>query len=149
MTRDPDYPTCAATFLTLCIHHAERDPEVVSRRLQLTASHTQRRGDPRPSTTFPHPFRIGGWFLTSEGELTSRDVRDHLDWLVARLAGRADALARLRAEGWTTTVSVYWRSRTGHGGPTINADGMAACGELGLDLWFDVYASPQADDDAG
>ena len=132
-----DYATCAATYATFRLYHLELDPTVVTARLRIQPSHVQRRGDIR-SKNAP-PARVGGWFLSSENAIDSRDVRRHLDWILDQLLPVSDELAALRAAGYDADVSCYWVSASGHGGPSINPSQSEKLVHLGLEVSFDVY----------
>ena len=53
-----DYATCAETHATLCIYHADLDPDAVTTLLSLEPSSCQRRGEVRnPQARRPLPAR--------------------------------------------------------------------------------------------
>jgi Domain of unknown function (DUF4279) len=133
-----DYATCGETYATLCVYHHDLDPEAVTALLGLQPSRAQRRGDLRkPNST--HPVPIGGWFLTTEDELDSRDVRYHIDALLDKLRDKGGELQRLAQDGCTIRINCYWESAHGHGGPMLWPETMRLLGELGIELGFDVY----------
>lgn len=41
---------------------------------------------------------------------------------------------------WDSNI-LFWDSKWGHGGPTLDAGSMRRLGELEISLWFDVYFS--------
>ena len=132
-----DYPTCKATYVTLRIYPETLDPSAVTARLGIEPSSWQRRGEGR-RPGFP-PARLHGWFLSSEGVVDSCDVREHLDWLLARVGVKGEAIDALQAAGCRMDVSCYWLSMSGHGGPTLTPRQMGELARLNLELWFDVY----------
>ncbi len=135
-----DYPTCERTYVTLRIFRDDLDPDSVTHTLGIQPSGVQVRG--QPSTNRWGGIRvpeIGGWFLSTERQVTSRDVRRHLLWLLDKLAGSDHALRFLRMEGCRIDVFCFWLSAEGHGGPTVSPEIMKRFGELGLELGFDVY----------
>ena len=133
---DDDYPTCKETYATLRIYHDELDPHVVSLRLGLTPSKSQKKGHALgPNRTAP----VGGWFLSSKGHVTSKDVRRHVAWLLDQMAGREAQFLKLQDEGYETDVSCYWVSAHGHGGPELDPDLMQRLVSLRLLIGFDVY----------
>jgi hypothetical protein len=140
---DDDYATCARTYVTLCVYPpAEMDPAEVTGRLGLEATSSHRIGELRPVSTRRVPSRAWSrstWFLSSEGEVGSRDVRRHIDWLLDHLTDRTLTLTELRAAGCETVLSCYWVSASGHGGPMLWPEQLARLAECGLELWFDVY----------
>ena len=137
---DDEYPTCARTYATLRIYPEQLDPAEVTARLGIRPSSWQRRCEVcNAGSKQAIPAKIHGWFLTTEGVVASHDVRLHLDWLLARLGPKADALRALRADGCRMDVSCYRLSRSGHGGPTVTPAQMGRLALFGLELWFDVY----------
>jgi hypothetical protein len=138
--RDNDYPTCARTYATLRIYRDDLDPNSVTRLLGVEPTRTQVKGwscTGASGRTFTP--EVGGWFLSTKGQVESKDVCRHLDWLAAKLAGRDDALQLLRAEGHRMDVFCYWLSAEGHGGPMLSPEIMRRFGELELQVGFDVY----------
>jgi hypothetical protein len=144
---DDEYPTCARTYATLLIYPGDLDPTVVTERLGIEPSSRQRRGeavrrdDGRPGWVAP----LNGWFLTTRGRLDSRDSRRHVGWLLDRVEPKAEAVRSLRQAGCRMTVSCFWLSQGGHGGPTVPVDQMRRLADLGIELWFDFYG-PYDDD---
>ena len=131
-----DYPSCEQTYATLRIYLPNgTDPDQVARALDVEPSHTQRRGERRGETT----FRVNAWFLTSEGQVESRDVGRHMDWVLDQIASALPKLAELREKGADADISCYWLSRAGHGGPTISPPLASRLAEANLACWFDVY----------
>jgi hypothetical protein len=121
----------------------ELSPGTVTALLAIQPTRTQVRGDlPRP--TSKHPYKSGGWFLESADHVQSRDSRRHLDWLLAQLHGKAAAIADLKDRGYLVDLCVRWDS-VGHGGPTLDPTQMRYLGELGIELWFDVYFAGEDD----
>ncbi len=77
------------------------------------------------------------WVLCSSDIVSSRDLRHHLDWLLAKLSEAA--LAELQRHH-QTKMCIYclWWSKYGHGGPTINPDQMQTMARLNLQCALDV-----------
>jgi hypothetical protein len=107
----------------------------VTRLLGVEPTGTQKRGQPLQKGV----IRTGGWFLTTEGAVASRDVCRHLDWLLDRLVGRGEALRQLQEQGCRLDLSCSWVSASGHGGPTLYAATLTHLAELGIEVGFDVY----------
>lgn len=137
---DDGYPTCAKTHAGLRIYHDELDPGSVMSTLGVQPTRTQVKGQACTGasgrTLTPE---VGGWFLSTEGRVDSKDVRRHLGWLSVKLAGRDDALRSLRASGHRMDVFCYWLSAEGHGGPMLSPAIMRRFGELDLGIGFDFY----------
>jgi len=138
---DDDYATCLRTYATLCVYPEGIDPTEITKRLGLEPSTWQRRGELSRRTDGGPPSLapLDGWFLSSKDRVDSRDSRRHLDWLLDRLKPQSDVLLRLQDQGCRMTVSCYWLSRYGHGGPTLPSLQMKRLADLNLELLFDFY----------
>lgn len=143
---DDEYATCVYTHAWLRVMSEDLQPEAVTSLLDIQPTKTQVRGGlPRPSSK--HPYKYGGWFLESKGQIQSRDSRRHLDWLLDHLHGKAAAITKLKEQGHLVDLCIRWDS-VGHGGPTLNPSHMVQLGELGIELFFDIYFAGE-DDAAG
>ena len=146
-----DYATCAQTFVTLCIYPPpEMDLAEITGRLGVEPTTSNREDELRPGPSRrarSRPWSRSAWFLSSEGEVNSRDVRRHIDWLLERVTDRTLVFAELRAAGCETVLSCYWASASGHGGPMLWPEQLARLAECGLELWFDVYFPSTAEDE--
>jgi len=84
----PDYPSCAEVEVILQIF-VDDDPEVVTDYLNLLPTKISRKGDVRRSKSSPiwrgSVCQVNRWDLSSIDEVTSMDLRDHLDWLIEKL----------------------------------------------------------------
>jgi hypothetical protein len=145
---DDDYGTCTRTHATLLIYPVRTGPETITERLGIEPSSWQRRGGPMASS-LRHPPRIAVidvGFLTTKGRVESRDFRRHIDWLLDQIDGKAAELCSLQDEGARISVSCYWVSKFGEGGPIVSPQQMSRLGALNVALWFDVYFQGEAED---
>jgi hypothetical protein len=135
-----DYPTCERTFARLQISGDQLDPDVITTRLGVEPSDKQKKGEIRTNSIGrTRTIRIGGWFLSSEHQVDSKDLRRHLDWLLAILRSRADGLRSVQEmDGVVMSVNCIWWSRGGHGGPTLWPEQMRALADLNLECGFDI-----------
>ena len=133
---DDDYPTCKATYASLCIYRDELEPEVISSRLGLTPSSAQQKGQAIGRDVVAP---LGGWFLSSKNQVTSKDVRRHVAWILDHVAGREDEFLKLEDEGYRTLIFCYWLSANGQGGPELDPDLMQRLASFRLTISFDVY----------
>lgn len=136
---NPDYPTCESTYGTLLIHSSDMDPREVTSLLGINPSKSQVAGDVRASRNHPILIKLSGWFLSTEDKVSSKDSRDHINWILENLAGKDDAFIELRERGWEPSLSIYWLSLSGYGGPTLSPSQMKRLAELDLEIWFDCY----------
>jgi hypothetical protein len=135
-----DYPTCSRTYATLRIYPETLDPVELTGRLGIEPSIWQRRGElVNPNAGKPRTFELHGWFLYSKDSVDSKDLRRHVDWLLAILTPKGEILRSLQNEGCRMDVCCLWDSKSGHGGPTLWPQQMAELARLNLKLWFDVY----------
>jgi hypothetical protein len=146
MDYDDDYATCDETFATLRIYPGTIMPDEVTRELGIGPSSTEVEGQLR-SRRQP-PSRCNGWFLCSKGQITSRDSRRHIDWLLDRLLPVRDALLGLRDRGARMDVFCFWVSAHGHGGPMLSVKQMKGLVELDLECGYDMYYLGDDEDEA-
>jgi hypothetical protein len=132
-----DYPTCEDTYVTLRIYTGEMAPEFVTRILEVQPSDTLTKG--KIAKGRKKPAILNGWFLSSQDEVESLDSRRHIDWLLLHFEGKEEQLKKVIAESNEAYVSVYWGSKSGHGGPRLSQNQMAGLLRLGLDVDHDIY----------
>src|SRR5690349_13412524 len=104
-----DFPTCAETFTTFRIFSTTVSAPEISRRLWLRPSRSHAIGDPIKSPTNPSR-KEHAWFLSTKGQIDSRDTRRHLDWILDQLEPHLNELRSLQAEGAQMDVMAYWVS---------------------------------------
>src|SRR5689334_276822 len=105
---DDDYATCEKTYAGLRIFHGELDPDAVTRDLGIKPTNAFRKGEPmRPGARRSAIAKQGGWFLDTEGVVSSRDIRRHLDWLIDRLEPKRQVIEALQAAGYRMDVFCY------------------------------------------
>jgi hypothetical protein len=145
---DDDYGTCARTHATLLIYPVRTDLEAITALLGIEPSSWQRKGGPMASSLHrpPRIAEIDLWCLTTKGQVESRDCRRHIDWLLDQIEGKAAELHSLQDEGARMSVSCYWVSRFGEGGPTVSPDQMRGLAALNVELWFDISFHGEAGD---
>lgn len=140
MPHDPEYGTCALTYATLRIYSGTVPPETMTAELGVKPDWTMTKGHPHqlPSGR-TREATISGWFLSSKGQVASKDLRDHLDWLLDRLRPAAVGLSVLQADEVRMDIFCRWDSASGHGGPSLDPEQMRLMAELNLQCGFDVY----------
>ena len=77
--------------------------------------------------------------------MTSRDCRRHIDWLLDQVSGRDVQLHKLQESECKISVSCFWASAIGHGGPTLSPSQMKRLAMLNVDLGFDFYEADDID----
>jgi hypothetical protein len=137
---DDHYETCEMTFAEFRIYGASLDLDFVSAYLGIQPTQSQTKGEVRVG----HEGReseigTGGWFLSSEGHIHSKDLRRHLDWLLARLLLVKDKIIFLQnQEDIKMGVNCIWWSAFGDGGPTLWPEQMGTLADLNLECSFDI-----------
>lgn len=137
---DDQYATCERTLATLCIYGPDLEPSEISGHLGIIPSRTQKMGE-----VFTNSFgrqrtaKLGGWFLTSEGSVFSKDLRRHLDWLLNLLRPKKEALLSVQARSgvWMNVECVWW-SKYGEGGPTLSHEQLQGLASLNLECGFEI-----------
>lgn len=138
---DDGYGTCLETRCELRIYPGDLEPQEVSRQLGIEPTLVNVAGRVRVNSLgLERTIPKNGWFLSSEADVDSLDLRRHLDWLIHRLKPAGESLKRLQqVPSVSMNVTCAWYSRSGHGGPTLWPEQMAALAALGLECGFDVY----------
>lgn len=137
---DDSYGTCERTDAKLRIYPGEMLPDHVTGRLGLQPTTTQSIGEVfRNSLGRERTAAISGWFLSSEGKVSSLDLRRHLDWLLQCLMPAKQALLELQeCPGVSMDVSCVWWSAHGDGGPVLWPEQMCKLAELNLECGFEL-----------
>jgi hypothetical protein len=131
------YPTCARTYATLRVFSDELDPSAISHLLKVEPTRSHRAGDAAPPEGRRH-WPSNGWLLTTDGVVSSLDVRRHVDWLLDAV-DETELMALIRERGASVDIFCYWESKSGHGGPELSPTQMWRLARLGLSVGFDVY----------
>ena len=111
--------SCERTCASLLVYSGDLSPSVVTDFLGIDPTESVVAGGKSPPNRlgFFHTGKINGWFLSSEEHVQSKDLRRHLDWLLAKLQPSRDNLYKLQAiSGVRMYVSCPWWSRLGAGG---------------------------------
>lgn len=136
-----DYPTCSETNAELRIYPTNLSISGITQRLEIRPTNAVEEGSTIISSTGrKRRAKRAGWFLTTRDVVTSNDLRDHLDWLIAKLLPARDKLISMQLESDVKmVVNCIWWSASGHGGPTLWPEQMAALAKLNLELSLDIY----------
>ncbi len=95
--------------------------------------------------------RLNLWSLSSEGIVSSADIRDHLDWLLDKLTSRAAALLALQDEdGVRMSVECLRWSMYKDSFGVVWPEQMSALADLNLELsWILLYdGAPDDEEDS-
>ncbi|MFA5508659.1 MAG: DUF4279 domain-containing protein [Vulcanimicrobiota bacterium] len=131
-----DYQTCARTSASLSVFTGDENAEVVTEILGVEPTRVVVKGREVTNNsgfTKVEPNNI--WKLESENFISSKDLREHLDWLLGRLLPVREKFAALHErEGYKMRVSCSWWSKHGGGGPAIWPEQMMGLAQLNLEL---------------
>lgn len=146
---DDAYPTCERTLAELLIYPGDLEPRWITRRLGVEPTVTAIKGELK--TNSMGRTRVvpkNRWQLSSEGKISSLDLRRHLDWLLDKVEpGRDGLLALQRAPGMRMGVNCIWWSAHAQGGPTLWPVQMRRLADLNLECGFDISFYGEDDDD--
>jgi hypothetical protein len=112
-------------------------------RIGLTPNQSNRRGEerrhPRSGATLGY-YPEGCWAVSSAPAVDSKDVNDHLRWLLDRLLPCRAAILPL-AVGGETYFDVLWESTYLYAGtgPLLDAVCLAGVAALNAGMGFDIY----------
>lgn len=136
-----DYATCSECYTQLLIYPGEMHPDNVSKLLGIEPTQKNIVGEKiSNSRGRSREIRLSGWFLSSESHVQSKDLRDHIDWLLRKVTPAITGLKQLQhTENVTMTLCCVWRSRYGHSGPVLWPEQMRAISDLDLECSFDIY----------
>lgn len=141
------YPSCALCFVQLLIHGGDSyTPEEISALLDLQPDRTVRKGDVFQSFTGKTRVEtINFWKLSTRRRVDSYDLRRHLDYVLALLEPRKDALARLQKRDDTLLYVRALHAAWG-GGPVLWPRQMAGLAALDLELGFECAEMEEGGD---
>ena len=133
----PHNPNVGRTWATIRLTDADLDPADVTRRLGIEPTTAFRRGD-----AFGRGFArtLGSWELTSEGQVATNDLEEHLAWLLDRIEPTSGPFNAVRADGIDADIFCFLETR-GHGGPTFSPHLMGRLAALELVLGLDIYCA--------
>lgn len=129
-------PSCSLTHVMLCIYHI--DPDLVNQKLNILPTHQQKKD---ALSILPRGEKIinaiSSWVLDSERNVSSKDTRTHLNWLLDKLEPvGAEILELQRITDVKMTIRCIWFSAEGLGGPTIWPEQMEKMAKLNLECAF-------------
>jgi uncharacterized protein DUF4279 len=135
---DESYPTCSYTHAWLRIMSEDMNPDEITEVLGVTPTQIQRKGDQRSYGKLK-VHETSGWWISTKEKLDSLDARHHLDWILDQISNKQQEVAMLQQRDYLIDVCVRWDSKSGHGGPTLSQKQLRGFGNLGIEVWFDIY----------
>ncbi|MDR9877203.1 DUF4279 domain-containing protein [Pseudomonas allii] len=136
-----DYETCAECFVRLMIYPGDIHPSEISNIMHVQPTQITVIGEKvKNSRGVTREVKSSSWFLSSEGNVQSKDLRDHIDWLVREIQPHRESLGLVQQiDGVKITLKCVWFSLLGHSGPVLWPEQMKALADLDLEVSFDVY----------
>ena len=135
---DPNYATCHYTHAWLRIMSDDFDLDEVTCLVKAAPTLTQKKGDLRSIEKQKH-YKKTGWWISSEGIVSSKDSRDHVEFILNKLVDAGDGFEVLHSRSYLIDMCIRWDSRSGHGGPTLSPTQMSRLAALDIEVWFDIY----------
>lgn len=129
----PAVSACDETFVTLCVY--PKTAEIFYSVGEFSRV---------PPTSTSDRNGVFAWFWSTQSSVVSKDVGEHLKFIVDFAAQAQLQVATLQAVGCKCWLSCFWVSSNGNGGPGLEADVIAGVSTLNLPLYFDVYFAEQA-----
>ena len=145
---DDRYDTCDETYVTLRVYSGDLPPKEVTDILGVKPTDLCLKGKGcykyqenqliLEKTRNKEKIK-NGWFLSSEDEVNSKDLRRHLDWILDKIISKKDELFELKKVIEFIDISCYWRSKHGMGGPTLSTFQLKRLAELEIEIWFEFF----------
>lgn len=136
-----DYETCSECFVRLMIYTGAINPNEITKLLEVEPTYITLAGDKiTNSLGRTREVKNSGWFLSSEEIVNSKDLREHIDWIVSKISPFATNLKKIQEiKDIKLTLKCVWFSKFGHSGPVLWPEQMKALSDLDLECSFDIY----------
>lgn len=137
---DREYATCERTIAELRIYPSLLTVDEVSGILGVSPSEGKNAGDlVTGARDRVREVKRTYWCLSSEEHVDSKDLREHLNWLLDQLPSSEDSFIHLaKDDGLRMSICCIWWSCNGQGGPTLWPEQMVRISSLGLECTFDI-----------
>ncbi len=132
------FPTCERTCAELRLYPKEATAQELTTFLGVSPSFCASKGDNIHKKNGVRIAKNSFWILTSENDVESLDLRDHLDWILKQiLPARKRVLELQRLQNCKMTIFCIWWSAHGGSGPVIWPEQMESMCKLNLECSFD------------
>lgn len=126
------------------------NPNIVTERLNIVPDDAAQKGDERQNHLGQKltPHTEGFWRIDTENKVHSKDINDHLRYLLERLLPHRDQLVQFALMG-ETFFDVLWQSTYLYAGtgPVIDAENLQGIGQLRATMGFDIYQIDENEND--
>jgi hypothetical protein len=135
---DTNEQSCERTVAELLIYSGDLDPDKITGKLKVDPTRLTKKGRLRTSKGGrKHLEPLNAWFLSTEAFVESKDIRHHLDWLLAAVEPCSDELLALQSvQGLQMVVQCIWWSASDGGGFSLLPQQMRKLADLKLALSF-------------
>ena len=126
-------------------------PAEITESLGIEPDHSANRGDERRGYrgVLIAPHSEGFWRIDTEGKVQSKDINDHLRFLLGRLLPHEEKIVRFVEAGYESFVDVLWESTYLYAGtgPLIESECIVGIGRLKAGMGFDIYQIDEPDEE--
>ncbi|GKW24796.1 hypothetical protein PEC311524_23900 [Pectobacterium carotovorum subsp. carotovorum] len=139
-----DFQTCLECHALLAIYPGEMHPDNIGKLLNIEPTEIFAAGDEiTNSIGRTRKVNISSWFLSSENNVESKDLRAHIDWIIDKLSASHSGLRELQiTSGVKMSLRCVWWSAYGDGGPVLWPEQMKALADLDLECALNIYFMP-------
>lgn len=127
---------CQNTYATLCVY-SDSEPGLANVMKEIAGLTASRTVENKLQSFGGFKLRRYGWFLTSKDQLDSLDLADHIRWICEKIK-QPEAMASLALK-YDISLSCFWSSDGGGGGPILSKILLGDVARIGIDLDFDLY----------
>ncbi|MBA1186120.1 DUF4279 domain-containing protein [Stutzerimonas nitrititolerans] len=136
---DPNYPSCSECFSEFVLYTDDIDPHIVKVAMPVAESEVLVKGGKiKNSIGRERVIKNSIYFLSSDSRVASKDLRDHLDWVIERIFPFRERLLDFQRSGMRMGINCVWWSK-GMGGPTLWPEQMEKFSAMNLECSFSFY----------
>lgn len=127
------------------------DPVRITKATGLIPDRIAKRGEERRNYAgdLMEPHEQGFWMMSSDGKVNSKDINDHIGYLLELLLPHQDLFRKVVDEmNGETFFDVLWTSNYLYAGtgPVISVDSIRGMSDLRASIGFDIYQDDQEPD---
>jgi len=126
---------CDCTDAMLSITSVEISADRISKILSVEPTRTKQIGDVYKGIEISR----NGWYLSSDGLVSSADTCDHIDWLFDQLKNKESQIADIKSKNCHIAIGCRWVSKHGRGGPVLREKQLLALASFGIPIGWDVW----------
>lgn len=145
--QEEEWTSCYRTYGTITISSPKISPDDITKKLEIEPSTVRKIGD---KIVGSRRYKANMWKYSSQYEVASKDVREHLNYLFDLLDVKYSDVLELISNGCEISFAVFWEScaYAGFGGgPLLDCRTMERALKFHGDIWFDVYFNFDQSDD--